>query len=264
MVSPQLEVKPCRFPQEIYDMIIDHLHDDKRALSTCSMVCRAWTSPSRYHLFQSLVLEDSHLRGPAMEDFHNLLDMRPEACEYVRALKITAGRWDKAGLVDLDSLGRMANRFRRLKSVHLIRLTWTIDETRKYHQFASPSVKCLTISGNRTFDPTFSTDTLFSIFHIFPHATSLDLKDHVCSMRSQTGFPPDHQLETLVLRDALLFALITQRIRQTSRHSLKSLVVHQLFNLHLVGLGELLEQAGSNLEHFGLDIGRIRATEPGV
>lgn len=199
-----------------------------------------------------------------MEDFHNLLDMHTEACESVRTLKITAGRWDKAGLVDLESLGRMANRFRNLKSVHLIRLTWTIDETREYHQFASPSVKCLTISGNRTFDPTFSTDTLFSIFHIFPHATSLDLKDHVCSMRSQTGFPPDHHLESLVLRDALLFALITQRIRQTSRHSLKSLVVHQPFNLHLAGLGELLEQVGSNLEHFGLDIGMIRATEPGV
>jgi hypothetical protein len=31
--------------------VIDHLHDDNDTLKTCSLVCRAWLPPIRYHLF---------------------------------------------------------------------------------------------------------------------------------------------------------------------------------------------------------------------
>ena len=37
-------------PQELWDMVIDHLHDDKPALLTCRCVCRSWYPSSRYHL----------------------------------------------------------------------------------------------------------------------------------------------------------------------------------------------------------------------
>ncbi|KAJ7669232.1 hypothetical protein DFH06DRAFT_1321262 [Mycena polygramma] len=43
----------ARFPTELHDYIIDHLHRDKRALLTCSLVCSAWSASSRYHLFQN-------------------------------------------------------------------------------------------------------------------------------------------------------------------------------------------------------------------
>ncbi|KAJ7889728.1 hypothetical protein B0H13DRAFT_1887841 [Mycena leptocephala] len=43
----------ARFPSELYDCIIDHLHDDRRSLSACSLVCRDWHAASRYHLFQN-------------------------------------------------------------------------------------------------------------------------------------------------------------------------------------------------------------------
>ncbi|KAJ7090640.1 hypothetical protein C8R44DRAFT_817793 [Mycena epipterygia] len=42
-----------RFPSELYDYIIDHLHDDRRTLSACSLVCRDWYATSSYHLFQN-------------------------------------------------------------------------------------------------------------------------------------------------------------------------------------------------------------------
>jgi hypothetical protein len=42
-----------RLPPELHDRIIDHLHRDRRTLSACSLVCKAWQSSSRYHLFQN-------------------------------------------------------------------------------------------------------------------------------------------------------------------------------------------------------------------
>jgi hypothetical protein len=43
-------------PLELWDWIIDHLHDDERALSTCGLVCRSWISSSRFHLFRTIQL----------------------------------------------------------------------------------------------------------------------------------------------------------------------------------------------------------------
>jgi hypothetical protein len=46
--------KQITIPQEIVDQFIDHLYDDRRALKTCALLCRAWVPSSRYHLFSSL------------------------------------------------------------------------------------------------------------------------------------------------------------------------------------------------------------------
>ncbi len=43
-------------PSELWDIIIDFLHDDKRAMRRCSLVCKAWISSSRLHLFHAVSL----------------------------------------------------------------------------------------------------------------------------------------------------------------------------------------------------------------
>src|SRR3984957_10781511 len=43
----------ARLPAELADRIIDHLHSDKLALATCSLVCKTWLPASRYHFFQT-------------------------------------------------------------------------------------------------------------------------------------------------------------------------------------------------------------------
>ena len=47
-------------PQEIADHIIDHLWNDKHALGTCSLVCKAWSLCARHHLFANVVITDSN------------------------------------------------------------------------------------------------------------------------------------------------------------------------------------------------------------
>ena len=46
---PQSRMLP-EFPQELWDVVIDHLHDDESALLACRCVCKAWYPSSRYHL----------------------------------------------------------------------------------------------------------------------------------------------------------------------------------------------------------------------
>ena len=41
----------CSLPQEILDLIIDHLHDEPNALKSCSIVTKAWLYRTRTHLF---------------------------------------------------------------------------------------------------------------------------------------------------------------------------------------------------------------------
>ncbi|EKM54075.1 uncharacterized protein PHACADRAFT_96476 [Phanerochaete carnosa HHB-10118-sp] len=44
-----------RFPQELCDLVIDHLHDEPAALKACSLVCRAWFPSTDLYLFSTLV-----------------------------------------------------------------------------------------------------------------------------------------------------------------------------------------------------------------
>lgn len=44
-------------PPEVYDVIIDHLHDDLDALINCSLVCHAWLPTTRLHLFRDIRLK---------------------------------------------------------------------------------------------------------------------------------------------------------------------------------------------------------------
>ncbi|KAJ7578269.1 hypothetical protein C8J56DRAFT_750705, partial [Mycena floridula] len=43
-----------RFPNEIYDTIIDDVKDDPEVLPSGSLVCRAWLPRCRHHLFSLL------------------------------------------------------------------------------------------------------------------------------------------------------------------------------------------------------------------
>lgn len=45
---------PLHFPQELLEMIFNHVSDDKRTLRQCSLVCKAWVSAASSDLFRQL------------------------------------------------------------------------------------------------------------------------------------------------------------------------------------------------------------------
>ncbi|EKM54060.1 uncharacterized protein PHACADRAFT_60584, partial [Phanerochaete carnosa HHB-10118-sp] len=48
------------FPPELFDSVIDHLHDDKAALHKCSLVCKDWVPSSTFHLFSTFSWPPCH------------------------------------------------------------------------------------------------------------------------------------------------------------------------------------------------------------
>jgi hypothetical protein len=51
-----------QLPQEIYDLIIDHLREDRPTLSHCALVSRAWVHRSQAHFFRFVILGGPLLR----------------------------------------------------------------------------------------------------------------------------------------------------------------------------------------------------------
>ncbi|KAJ7592166.1 hypothetical protein C8J56DRAFT_932682 [Mycena floridula] len=81
-----------QLPLEMVETVIDHLHKDVKSLKSCSLVCKAWLKPSRYHIFST----HSHIQmterklGPFLQllrcqkssfpaFFHTLCFMKSEA-----------------------------------------------------------------------------------------------------------------------------------------------------------------------------------------
>lgn len=60
-----------RFSQEITDQVIDHLHDDKPALSACALVHRSWLPAARLHIFEKIELVDDR----DMDEIDAVVDM---------------------------------------------------------------------------------------------------------------------------------------------------------------------------------------------
>jgi hypothetical protein len=77
---------PSKIPSELADTIIDYLHDDSRALSSCSIVCKAWLVPrSRFHLFEHILL----VEAPPFDLFDSPLST---IAPYVRYLNLQEGQ----------------------------------------------------------------------------------------------------------------------------------------------------------------------------
>jgi hypothetical protein len=76
-----------KLPSELADTIIDYLHDDNYALTTCSTVCKAWLPRSRFHLLGHISLASWNSKG-----FFDLLDSPLSTiAPYVRYLEIEEG-----------------------------------------------------------------------------------------------------------------------------------------------------------------------------
>ena len=113
-------------PQELSNMIIDYLYDDKAALCSAGLVCKSWFPTSRFHLFSHIMLPIYNVR----------IDRLPDAIcakgstipPYILHLKIVNRSEDALNanrlLVRLPPL-------RNLKSLSLQSVLWT-RHTRKY------------------------------------------------------------------------------------------------------------------------------------
>ncbi|KAF7360851.1 hypothetical protein MSAN_01114500 [Mycena sanguinolenta] len=86
--------------QELWDEIIDYLHDSRPTLLSCALVCRALVVRAQTHLFRSIVVA-SHRHPTTISVTHlaEILSLSPHLIDYVCDLYI--GRCDAATLMPI-------------------------------------------------------------------------------------------------------------------------------------------------------------------
>ncbi|KIY64222.1 hypothetical protein CYLTODRAFT_108817 [Cylindrobasidium torrendii FP15055 ss-10] len=80
-----------RIPQELTDLILEHLDNDTAALKTCSLVASAFTRTCQALLFYNL-----HLQSESLAQLSQHVQSSPHIFKHVRRLKISelyASRW---------------------------------------------------------------------------------------------------------------------------------------------------------------------------
>lgn len=91
-----------RLFNELIDMVIDHLHDDKNSLAACSLVSRTWRNSGQFHLLESVTLLGvTTERG--LEAFLADVQSSPHIGHYARELRVHGegswfGKYDAAEL----------------------------------------------------------------------------------------------------------------------------------------------------------------------
>ncbi|KAH9919863.1 uncharacterized protein B0H18DRAFT_1213663 [Fomitopsis serialis] len=78
-----------RLPLETWDNVVDHLWNDRRALTACSLTCHALLPASRYHAFYYVCLHDA----ARYHSFVALLSENNYVQRYVRALAVHGYGW---------------------------------------------------------------------------------------------------------------------------------------------------------------------------
>ena len=73
-------------PQELIDNIVDHLHDDKKSLSSASTISHSWLLSCRFHLFRCIHIKRS--RVSPIDDFAQFLETSPSICPIIECLDI--------------------------------------------------------------------------------------------------------------------------------------------------------------------------------
>ena len=125
-------------PQELRDVIIDELRDDRMALRASALVCRSWLLRSRSNLFHTITLDRETIVH--IEELDEILDANSDLCYYVHELIVATAPVDKVGyeivvnilekLDDLESLHFLTGELYGIKSV-----SWYTDDAELGDQF---------------------------------------------------------------------------------------------------------------------------------
>lgn len=116
---------------ELVDIVLDHLHDDRKSLKACSLVSQTFRNSSQYHLLENVALTGvKSSRG--LEAFMTFVETSPRFGHYVRTLRVFGegswfGKYDTAETRSL-SLGpthlRFLSQLPALRRLFLFELLW--------------------------------------------------------------------------------------------------------------------------------------------
>ncbi|OCH84593.1 hypothetical protein OBBRIDRAFT_798936 [Obba rivulosa] len=88
------------FPAELFDNVIDFLHDDRDALKNCSLTCHSWLPSAGYHIFGTIRLVGYSYPNdlPRLGNFLQLLRANSRLGLFVRSLDVHLDETEDANL----------------------------------------------------------------------------------------------------------------------------------------------------------------------
>jgi hypothetical protein len=125
-------------PQELSDVIIDYLHDDRPALGRCGLVCWSWLPSSCFHLFSTIKLFHYDMNAAlTILCAHN-----STIIPYVKNLSVFHVEWHSLTLEAKDRLLALSH---SLKTLNLSSMEFqTVDQAFEFISSA-PLLECLLV-----------------------------------------------------------------------------------------------------------------------
>ena len=145
-----------RVAPELQDRILDNLHDSKKDLSTCSIVCKSWLPTCRFHLFAE-VIYNPEFAGFLDSSMHALNSIAPYIKQVI--MKGPFSQKDESFISAHSTL-----RLEKVFKLHIQSFNWESDQATSFI-FSMPET---------IFSPHLTSLTLqFIIFPSFTVLTSL-------------------------------------------------------------------------------------------
>ncbi|PSR74010.1 hypothetical protein PHLCEN_2v10194 [Hermanssonia centrifuga] len=263
-------------PQEMIDAIIDHLHDDKTALSKCALVSPAWLPSAHHHLFHTLRVLVPRESG-FTSFFQFIVSSSPSVCESIVVFELggpgsSFGDLETFSELDLDAFRSVLSRMPNLTSLSLHGLHVRSPFGSSSHTISS-KLSTRPLTGLKKLVLTniaLKDDNLRDLSGLVALSSGLEelhiltLLDRVATLSAdwmQTAKvvqqAEDMRLKTLSFGSPFMTMPIVVRILDsipTLGSSLTSLDVRAVSSDDLPPVGKVLGVVGPNLRYLGLDI----------
>lgn len=123
-----------RVAPELQDRILDSLHDSKKDLSTCSIVCKSWLPTCRFHLFSEVIYNPEFARF-LNSSMHALNSIAP----YIKQVFMKGPFSQEDETYIVHSILRL----QRVFKLHIQAFNWESDEASNSTSFISSIPKTI-------------------------------------------------------------------------------------------------------------------------
>ncbi|KAF7334393.1 hypothetical protein MVEN_02268300 [Mycena venus] len=241
---------PTDYPQELVEEILDHLKEDADSLRTCSLVCRAWVSRCRSHLFETCPLYPDSIVG-----FRDLLRFPCTFLPHIRRIEAVRHDWDENDHC-FDKIGSILS---SLVGIHELELILYIVHAKENSilsrgfMVAFPHVTRLSLSfphGDFDAEPGVP---IIDVICLFPALQDLNVGTFfgVVAIPSPNAVPPPGLRCLKIHGDALRPVL---KWLDTSGH-IPNMDAVTLFSMSDVGVvSTVMQQLGGTLHHLDFDL----------
>lgn len=250
-------------PQELVDIVIDELRDDRKSLATCVLISRQWTHTARQHLFRKVNVTGS--RNIFM-DFLHFLQECPNVCAVIREISVARllkNSRDDVPAVCYHVLGDVLRLLPQLSSI-----SFNGTQLQCLCPHPIPVLPTYHIDSLSITDMSCQSNTLFSLFPLFSDIGSLTIRDVQDVKAIASALPaliellfvkPLVKVHTahiaLAKGHAIGYSNITGCFPQLcSSRALTTLEVHSTSAQDLQALGSLIHWGAPSLESLRLHL----------